>query len=203
LIGDGRLRKLLAQKSLELTTCAGHFIHVAQYRFASTLLSAAGARYAPGRFHVQNGAPALYFAESPVTALLEVGALYGGPDDFVVNKRRPLIMLSVELTIPGGILDMTDPQNLDRFATANQELTGSWLLDERPATQRIGAAAYAGGRVIAIRYPSARWRGQELQPNLVVFRDRLVAAPGCKMIAYDRDSDLPATVEKIQTSGRG
>ena len=202
MLNDARLKAILEDDDLELDTCAGLYSHVAQYRYASSLLSGDGFLFSPGRFHRQNGARALYFAESPLTALLEVDALFGEPDDFVVSKRRPLILLSVELVIPNGILDMTTRANQKRFGTENQELTGSWLLDPDPATQRLGHAAYECGAVIAIRYPSAKWKGRRIQPNLVVFRDRLAAAAGCKMIPYDPDGDLPPTVVSIRNRAK-
>jgi RES domain-containing protein len=191
---DKRLSALLDNHA-ELTTCAGSWTHVTRYRYHESMLSAIGAKHLNGRFHVQGTVPALYFAESPLTALLEVEALFGSSGEFVVNRSFPHVLVSVELVIPRGVLDLTAPENLALFQTSMQELTGSWFYDDAPATQRMGRIAYEKGRIVAIKYPSARWRGQFVQPNMVVFRDRLAATPGCKMVVYDPDG-VPKSVEK-------
>jgi hypothetical protein len=123
--------------------------------------------------------------------------LLGIPGDFVVRRSEPHILVIVDLAIPSAVLDMTHEDNHELFETGFQELTGEWLLDGAPATQRLGKAAYESGRVVAIRYPSARLRGNEVEPNLIVFRDRLCALRGAMMRAYDPKHDLPRTVEHI------
>ncbi len=193
---------MLLGGDVELATCAGSWTHISRYRYHESMLSGIGARHFDGRFHVQGVAPALYFAESPLTALLEVEALFGTSADFVVNRRHPLVLVNVELVIPRAVLDLTSVENLALFETSMQELTGSWYYDAAPATQRMGRIAYENGRIVAIRYPSAKWRGQLIQPNMVVFRDRLAEMPGCKMVVYDPDGDLPKTVEKLDVKER-
>jgi RES domain-containing protein len=68
---DPRLAEILADEDLDLSTDAGHWTHVSKYRYAGALLSGEGARYSSGRFHQKAEFPALYFAQSPVTALLK------------------------------------------------------------------------------------------------------------------------------------
>lgn len=194
---DRRLAEILADPDLDLATEGGHWTHVSKYRYANSLLSGEGAKHSPGRFHRQAEIMALYFAQSPVIALLEVGMLFGSPGDYVVRRSEPHMLVIVELEIPSAVLDMTHEENHKLFETGYQELTGEWLLDDEPATQRLGKAAYDSGRVVAIRYPSARPRGDQVEPNLVVFRDRLCALRGAVMRAYDPMSDLPSTVERI------
>lgn len=123
--------------------------------------------------------------------------LFGGPDEFVVRRSVPHTLIMAELEVPLAVLDLTDETVHTVFETAYQELTGSWLLDDEPATQRLGKAAYDCGRVAAIRYPSAQWRGERLHPNLVIFRDRLEQLSGGLMRAVDPDGDLPPTVSRI------
>jgi hypothetical protein len=91
---DLRLAEILADHDLELSTDAGHWTHVSKYRHADSLLSGEGARHSSGRFHQRNEFPALYFAQSPVTALLEVGMLLGISGDFVVRRSEPQCWLS-------------------------------------------------------------------------------------------------------------
>jgi RES domain-containing protein len=194
---DGRLAEILAHPDLDLATDASHWTHVSKYRYAASLLSAEGAKHSPGRFHRPGESPALYFAKSPVVALLEVGMLLGDQTEFVVRRGEPHMLVIVEVEIPCAVLDMTHEDNYQLFETAPQELTGEWLLDDDPATQRLGKAAYDSGRVAAIKYPSARLRDRHMESNLVVFRDRLAALRGAVMRAYDPDHTLPATVEHI------
>jgi len=194
---DKRLAKIFSDQDLNLATTAGHWVHVSKYRYVDSLLSAEGAQHSPGRYHRQGEIPALYFAQSPITALLEVGMLFGGPSEFVVRRGEPHLLVVVELEIPSAVLDMTDEANHKLFKTEYQELTGEWLMSDNPATQRLGKAAYDSKRVVAIRYPSAKWRGEELEPNLVVFRDRLCELRGAVMRAYDPQRDLPRKVKAI------
>ncbi|HEY6236231.1 MAG TPA: RES family NAD+ phosphorylase [Candidatus Elarobacter sp.] len=194
---DLRLAEILAADDLDLSTDAGHWTHVSKFRYADSLLSGEGAKLSSGRFHQKADYPALYFAQSPVTALFEVGMLLGTQCDFVVRRSEPHMLVIVDLAIPSAVLDMTHEDNHLLFETGHQELTGEWLLDAAPATQRLGKAAYESGRVVAIRYPSARRRGSQVEPNLIVFRDRLCALRGAVMRAYDPKNDLPGTVEHI------
>jgi RES domain-containing protein len=149
-----------------------------------------------GRFHRRGKAPALYFAKSPVVALLEVGALAKAQDGALVTVSRPPQMLvSANITIPAGILDLMDPARRRELKTNLQELTGLWILEPYPSTQRLGQSAYDSDRIVAIRYPSSL--GQQLEPNLVVFVDKLVAHPGARLEANDPNGDLPKTVRPL------
>lgn len=192
------LRALFARNRLKLSHCDDYFAHIARYEYHAALLSAGGAQVAPGRFHAQGGAPALYFAESPVTALVEVEALLGSEPSLTMNKRPPLVLVNVRVVIPNGVLDLTeDESNRELLGTTYQELTGSWIYDDDPPTQRLGRAAYDSNKIVAIRYPSGKWRGETLQRNLVVFRNRLTAKRGALLQPYDPDSTLPPTVHSV------
>lgn len=194
---DDALQAILAAGDLRLTTCQSHWAHVSKYVYAGSLLSAEGAKYAPGRFHRKGEAPALYFARSPLIALLEVGMLLGADGEYLVRRSEPQMLVMVDIDIPNAVLDLTRADNVDLFGTGYQELTGSWMYDPNPATQRLGKAAYESGKVAAILYPSATWSGRESEPNLVVFRDRLEALPGAVMHPVDPGNHLPATVSPI------
>jgi RES domain-containing protein len=195
------LLALIAGKQVKLRGLSGCFAHIARYEHRDDLLSAAGARFAPGRYHLQGGAPALYFAESPVTALVEVEQLLGSEGAMVLNKRPPMILVNVDLSIPPGtVLDLTNEDGLcELLGTSLQELTGSWLLEDDPPTQRLGQAAYDSNKVVGIRYPSGKWRGTSLQRNIVVFRDRLnrYVQRGALLRPFDPDSVLPVTIRSI------
>lgn len=105
------------------------------------------------------------------------------------------MLISANITIPTGILDLMDPARRRQLRTNLQELTGLWVLEPYPATQRLGQAAYDSNRIVAIRYPSSL--GEELEPNLVVFVDRLLAHQGARLEAHDPNSDLPKTIRPL------
>src|ERR1700676_3306394 len=96
---DLRLAEILADDDLDLSTDAGHWTHVSKFRYAASLLSGEAARISSGRFHQKAEFPALYFAQSLVTALLEVGMLLGIPGDFVVRRSEPHMLVIVDLAI--------------------------------------------------------------------------------------------------------
>jgi RES domain-containing protein len=196
-----KLLSVLAGKRVKLTGLSGCFAHIARYEHRDDLLSAAGSRLAPGRYHIEGGAPALYFAESPVTALVEVEQLLGSEGALVLNRRPPMLLVNVDVTVPAGtVLDLTSGESVcDALGTSFQELTGSWLLEEDPPTQRLGQAAYDSNKIVAIRYPSGKWRGATLQRNVVVFRDRLnrYVQRGATLRPFDPDSVLPPTIRSI------
>lgn len=138
----------------------------------------------------------MYFAKSPLIALLEVGALAKAQDGTLLPvSRPPQLLITAEITIPLGILDLMDPARRRELKTNLQELTGLWVLEEPAATQRLGQRAYESGRIAAIRYPSSL--GRDPEPNLVVFVDRLQAHSGASLKAHDPNGDLPKTVRPL------
>ena len=195
------LLKRIIGKQVKLTGLTGCFAHIARYEHRDDLLSAAGSRFSPGRYHLEGGAPALYFAESPVTALVEIEQLLGSEGAMILNRRPPMILVNVDITIPPrNVLDLTTGEEvLETLGTSLQELTGSWLLEDDPPTQRLGQAAYDSEKVVAIRYPSGKWRGATLQRNVVVFRDRLVrfSQRGALLAPFDPNAVLPVTIRSI------
>ena len=104
------------------------------------------------------------------------------------------------------VLDLTgNEKNLELLGTTYQDLTGSWMYDDDPPTQRLGRAAYDSAKIVAIRYPSGKWRGETLQRNLVVFRNRLTAKRDALLQPYDPDYVLPPTIHSVpfrRLSGR-
>lgn len=166
------------------------WVHVTRYKWRDTLLSAIGARESSGRYHRKGMAPALYFAQSPIIALAEVGLLVGAGNGFRSYPQPPQIIVNTEITIPKGILDLTIEGNRAALSTQLQELTGSWIIEENCATQRLGQVAYDTGRIVAIKFPS-RTTEERIEPNLVVFIDRLNAHDGASLVPYDPEKELP------------
>ncbi len=106
MLPDADLAAVLRDPALPLTACTGTWVHVARYRYAATLLNAEGAKHADGRFHESSrNIPALYLAKSPITALLEVRAALGDAAHHVVVPGPPLVLVAVEIELPGAILD--------------------------------------------------------------------------------------------------
>lgn len=172
-------------------------MHVTAYKWRKSLLSAKGAEISAGRFHRAGGAPALYFAESPLTALLEVGALSATVDGgYHPYRRPPQILVSVSLAIPRGVLDLTEPGVLAKLGTTDMEISGNWITSRDPVTQTLGQIAYECG-IVAIKFRSARPTDRLTHSNLVVFRDRLLNTSGCELKAHDPDRDLHSSVKPI------
>ncbi|WP_156345443.1 RES family NAD+ phosphorylase [Verrucomicrobium spinosum] len=63
--------------------------------------------------------------------------------------------------------------------------------DEKSPTQELALAAYASGRIAAIKYGSAKHPGGV---NLVVFPDRLVAPSTDYLEVYDPHGSLPQRI---------
>jgi hypothetical protein len=123
------------------------------------------------------GIDCLYLAEDELTPLIEVaGVLRPRPGTGLWFE--PQVMMTVDGLV-ADVLDLTDGATQQALGTTYQELTGPWRLQQsihlagsgpRPATQALGEAVYQSGRVVALRYPSAKHpRGV----GLVVFTARL------------------------------
>jgi RES domain-containing protein len=135
-----------------------------------------GARFTP-----TGGFESIYLSYDPITAFIEVSALVvfvGGP---VPIRSAPWTVISVE-GVTNGVLDLTDSKTLSILRTNEQEITGTWVKATSPPTQELGQAAYNSGRIVGIKYGSAKHRGGV---NLVVFPDRLVNSSSSYLEVYD------------------
>ena len=164
------LRKILLR--VDLHVLSQHFSHIAQYRYRKSLLSVKGAKAFPGRYHRKGGAPALYFADTPLTAIYEVDRAVDLGGIQLAGLANPGILITVNFEL-SDVLDLTDPAIVNLLGTSHQELTGSWLTFDPAPTQLLGEAAHECGRIVAIKAPSAANRKGGNATNLVVFRDRL------------------------------
>jgi hypothetical protein len=136
-----------------------------------------GARFTPrGQFG------SIYFSEDPLTAQIEAEKYFmSSTGKLFPIKRAPWVTLTVEGVL-NRLLDLTDLSIRQRLGTSLAEVTGVWRLSEElPPTQLLGAAAYSSGRIVGMRYRSAKnqlWEGT----NFVVFPDRL--APDSHLNIY-------------------
>lgn len=126
------------------------------------------------------GIDCLYLAEDELTPLVEVASVLR-PRPGTALWFEPQVMMTVDGLV-ADVLDLTDVATQQSLGTTHQELTGPWRLQQsihlsrsgpQPATQALGDAAYQSGRVVALRYPSAKHPGGV---GLVVFTARLRAS---------------------------
>ncbi|HKH47815.1 MAG TPA: RES family NAD+ phosphorylase [Thermoanaerobaculia bacterium] len=131
------------------------------------------------RFNPKGAFGGVYLASDPVTALEEVGANFESPGEPVTLRTPPWTVFAVDGFLE-RVLDLTDPGVQRRLSTTIAELTGDWRFSQTlhlsgaaplPPTQMLGKAAYESGRIVAIRYHSAKLTGRGT--GFVVFADRL------------------------------
>jgi hypothetical protein len=141
-----------------------------------------GARFTP-----RGGFGSLYLASDAMTALREVSAVFG----LRTIRTPPWTVFAVEGFLQ-RVLDLTDEGVLDRLKTSRSELTGDWLLGQDlhqhgkgplPPTQLLATAAYETGKVVAMRYHSAK--NIQTGFNWVVFADRLLPDQPSFLKVYD------------------
>lgn len=148
--------------------------HIALYKWRRSLLSEEGAKERPGRYHIVGGAPAIYFAGDPVTALFEVGRLFRAR---YAVAAPPGILLSVRVQLNGGVLDLRDRAITTLLGTSRQELTGQWLTKDIAPTQLLGETAHELGHIVALHAPSAA-DPSGCAETVIVFKDRLPSTSG-------------------------
>ncbi len=129
-------------------------------------------RFNPGKV-AANPFEILYLAENQVTALYEVGAIFGPPNQAVSNPHQSKI-LTIDVNVClNGVADLTDPVQRALIEFSIQELTGNWdTYDPGEApTQQLGAALYAtkgleGFLTISAKMPRSK--------TLIVFPEKLL-----------------------------
>lgn len=161
-----------ALTALPLVPLTGTFYRLIHARYAETALSSVGSFKYGGRYNPPGTFEVLYLADSPITGLQEVNALFRVASGLIPVRGAPRIVLSVDCRL-SGVLDLRSGEVQEALATNLQELTGVWAASppEVPApTQRLGRALYEYGEAEALLAPSAR---DPRATNLAVFPDRL------------------------------
>jgi hypothetical protein len=115
-----------------------------------------GARFTPrGSFGT------IYLASDPITALLEVEAIFKGANSF---NTSPLAIFAVQGVLD-RVLDLTHPEVEEALGTSLAELSGDWRFSEDrflqgvgplPPCQLLGKVAYESQRFDSIQYRSAK-----------------------------------------------
>lgn len=155
-------RLLRTLENVTVQPFSGFVYRVISERHRESPLSAIGSIRSGGRYNAPNTFPVLYCADSQVTALLEVEALFMTADGQLKGApRSPDLMLSVQCQLT-RVLDLTNEQAFKALGTTWDELVSNtpsrFILNARgqeTPTQRLGAACSFSGRVSAIKVPSA------------------------------------------------
>jgi len=141
---------------------SGFVYRVIAERHSDSPLSAIGSVRAGGRYNAPNTFPVLYCADSQMTALLEVEALFTTADGQLKGAARdPDLVLSLRCEL-ARVLDLTDEHFCHELGTTRDELVSllpsRFILNargEETPTQKLGAACSFSGGVSALKVPSA------------------------------------------------
>lgn len=167
----------LVLNAAPLVSYSGYSYRVIEDRWRNDPLSAIGALQHGGRYNAPGAFSLLYTADSRVTALKEVEALFDTSDGQLADvPRNPELLLTLEITLH-HVLDLTDTDLCAKLGTSREELVGEtpsrFILNSQgktTPTQDLGAACYFRGRISALKAPSA---AHALGYSLNIFPDRL------------------------------
>jgi RES domain-containing protein len=193
MLADNALLAVLEEAPTE--SFHGAAFRLIGHQHAKNALSAVGSLRHGGRYNIAGAFEALYLADNPVTALHETQIVLHTEGRLAGVKGPPRLLLSVECVLD-HVLDLTNAAIQDALGTSLAELIAPWLpfVGRTPAapTQELGAAAYATGRISALRAPSARVREAT---NLVLFPDRL--REGESIAVFDDTGTFQARLEGV------
>jgi RES domain-containing protein len=153
---------LRALENAPVEPFTGFTFRVIAERWRDTPLSVIGSVRLGGRYNAPNTFPVLYCADSQMTAMLEVEALFTTADGRLKGAPRdPDLVLSLRCEL-ARVLDLTDARLYRDLGTTHDELVSltpsRFILnargDETP-TQSLGAACSFSGRISALKVPSA------------------------------------------------
>ena len=134
----------------------------------------------------------IYLAYDPITALKEVDAILSQqafPPSTILTP--PWTVFAVEGNLE-RLLDLTDLKVQARLKTSFPELIGDWRIQQSrhlrgggplSPTQLLGRVAYDTGRILGIKFDSAK--NPEGGFNVVVFPDRLTIGRSSFLEVYD------------------
>lgn len=140
----------------------GYAYRIVAEKWRDSPLSAIGSVRAGGRYNAPNSFPVLYCADSQLTAMMEVEALFMTADGQLRGApRNPDLVLTVECAL-SRVLDLTVDTLYAELGTSLDELTSltpsRFIVNargEETPTQRLGAACSFSGNISAIKVPSA------------------------------------------------
>jgi RES domain-containing protein len=155
-------RLLRALENAPVEPFSGFVYRVIAERHRESPLSTFGSVRSGGRYNPPNTFPVLYCANSQMTALLEVEALFATADGQLQGAPRdPDLLLSLHCEL-ARVLDLTQDNFYKEIGTTRDELVSlspsRFIVNargEETPTQSLGAACSFSGSVSALKVPSA------------------------------------------------
>ncbi len=155
-------RLLRALENVPVEPFSGFVYRIIAERHRDSPLSAIGSVRSGGRYNAPNTFPVLYCADSQMTAMLEVEALFATADGQLTGAPRdPDLVLSLRCNL-ARVLDLTDEHLYRELGTTRYELVSltpsRFILNahgQATPTQTLGAACSFSGHVSALKVPSA------------------------------------------------
>ncbi len=154
-----------------LQSYSAHVYRLVPYKYRTSPLSTIGARTAGGRYNPLGEFGVLYTCDSPLTANLEVGALFvDAAGQLAGAARDPDLMLTLTCDLC-RVLDLRVPTVQAALGTSRDEIVS--LIPSRhilnahgqlTPTQILGKACYISGKVSALIAPSAAKRSAYGRP---------------------------------------
>jgi RES domain-containing protein len=155
-------RLLRALETAPVQPFTGFVYRIIAERHRDSPLSAIGSVRSGGRYNAPNSFPVLYCADSQMTAMLEVEALFTTADGQLQGAPRdPDLVLSLRCELI-RVLDLTNQHFYRELGTTRDELVSlspsRFILNargEQTPTQSLGAACSFSGSISALKVPSA------------------------------------------------
>jgi RES domain-containing protein len=155
-------RLLRALENAPVEPFSGFVYRVIAERHRESPLSTIGSVRSGGRYNAPNTFPVLYCADSQMTALLEVEALFTTEEGQLKGAARdPDLVLSLQCELT-RVLDLTDEHLCHELGTTRDELISlspsRFILNargEETPTQKLGGACSFSGSISALKVPSA------------------------------------------------
>jgi RES domain-containing protein len=155
-------RLLRALENAPVQPFSGFAYRVIAEQYRDSPLSAIGSVRAGGRYNAPNTFSVLYCADSQLTALLEIEALFNTADGQLKGApRNPDLVLTLRCEL-ARVLDLTDERLLRELGATRDELINltpsRFILNargEETPTQALGAACSFSGGISALKVPSA------------------------------------------------
>jgi RES domain-containing protein len=169
---------LKAIEDIGLQSYSGYVYRLVPYKYRTSLLSTVGAQTVGGRYSPAAEFGVLYTCDSPLTANLEVAALFVDPAGQLVGAARdPDLMLTLRCEL-SRVVDLRAATVQAALGTNHDEIVllipSRHILNARKQltpTQILGKACYITGKISALIAPSA---ASTKGFCLNIFPDRLV-----------------------------
>ena len=183
----------------EVSPYKGHAYRIVADKWRDSPLSAMGSVRSGGRYNAPNSFPVLYCAESQLTAMIEVDALFATADGKLTGvPRDPDLVLTIECKLL-RVLDLTDDELCADLGTSTAELTSQvpsrFILNARgqeTPTQTLGGVCSSTGNISAIKSPSAANADGFC---LNIFLDSLIV--GERISVLDTSGRINAAIEGV------